>query len=143
MGDISFAYLNSWTKELLYTRAGPEFGPELEGKILIIQKALYGAKGSASAWYLRFADHARGHGFRICKTDKSVWYLYDEKTDLYTYLASHVDDYYLTGPLAIKADSDIKKVWTTGKIDPEIPSLYIGINMSPCLLYTSPSPRDS
>ncbi len=37
-GDIGNAYLNASTKEKVYVRCGPEFGPELEGRIAIIQK---------------------------------------------------------------------------------------------------------
>ena len=33
--DIGNAYLHGITKELVYTIAGPEFGPELEGCLLI------------------------------------------------------------------------------------------------------------
>ncbi len=45
-GDIGNAYLNANTKEKVYVRCGPEFGPGLEGRIAIIQKSLYGLKSS-------------------------------------------------------------------------------------------------
>eukprot|EP00957_Ditylum_brightwellii_P149397 11378486-Ditylum_brightwellii.AAC.1 len=41
-GDIGNAYVNAYTMEKVYTVAGPEFGPGLEGKIVVICKALYG-----------------------------------------------------------------------------------------------------
>ena len=34
--DVSNAYLNAPTKEKVYTAAGPEFGPELQGRFIII-----------------------------------------------------------------------------------------------------------
>ena len=40
-GDIGNAFLNGTTREKLYIVAGPEFGPELEGKRLNIVKSLY------------------------------------------------------------------------------------------------------
>ena len=40
-GDINSDYIQAYTKEKIYTIAGPEFGP-LQGRILIIVKALYG-----------------------------------------------------------------------------------------------------
>ena len=52
-GDIGSAYLNSKTKEKVYIIAGPEFGPKLAGKRLIIVKALNGLKTSAA----RFHEH--------------------------------------------------------------------------------------
>ena len=40
--DIGNAYLHGVTQEKIYTIAGPEFGPELEGRVLICIKSLYG-----------------------------------------------------------------------------------------------------
>ena len=48
----------------MYIVAGPEFG-ELEGHVLIIQKALYGLKSSGLRWHERFADVLRGVGFEL------------------------------------------------------------------------------
>ena len=55
MGDINSAYIQAYTKEKIYTIAGPEFGP-LQGRILIIDQALYGLQGSGNAWHKKFAD---------------------------------------------------------------------------------------
>ncbi len=38
-GDINNAYILAYTQELVYTIAGPEFGP-LHGQTIIIDKAL-------------------------------------------------------------------------------------------------------
>ena len=43
--DISSAYLESYTTEKVFIIGGPEF-EELEGHILIIDKALYGLRFS-------------------------------------------------------------------------------------------------
>jgi hypothetical protein len=37
-GDVGSAYLNAETKEKVYTICGPEFDPELEGRVAIITK---------------------------------------------------------------------------------------------------------
>ncbi len=47
-GDIGNAYLNTETKEKIFVRCGPEFGPKLEGRIAILRKALYGLKSSGN-----------------------------------------------------------------------------------------------
>ena len=47
--DIRNAYLEAFTDEKLYIVAGPQF-QELEGYILILQKALYGLKSSGKRW---------------------------------------------------------------------------------------------
>ena len=39
-GDVGNAFLTSYTTEKLYIIAGPEFGPELEGKRLTIGKSI-------------------------------------------------------------------------------------------------------
>ena len=41
-GDISNAYLQSYTKEKVAFVAGKEFGPKLAGHTMIVDKALYG-----------------------------------------------------------------------------------------------------
>ena len=41
-GDISNAYLFARAKEKVYFIAGKEFGRDMEGRVLIIDKALYG-----------------------------------------------------------------------------------------------------
>ena len=55
MADVGNAYLEAWTKELLYIIAGPEFEP-LEGYILIVDKALYGMRSRGARWAERLAD---------------------------------------------------------------------------------------
>jgi Reverse transcriptase (RNA-dependent DNA polymerase) len=47
--DIQGAYLNSPCKERVYTRCGPEFGPDNVGRVAHIVKALYGLRTSAFA----------------------------------------------------------------------------------------------
>jgi hypothetical protein len=51
--DIGKAFLYGKTKEKVYITAGPEFGANLHGKNLIIDKSLYGLKTSAA----RFHEH--------------------------------------------------------------------------------------
>jgi len=73
IGDVSTAYLNAFTKEKIWSRAGPEFG-ELAGCIVIIRKALYGLKSSARAWYFALCDVLRDMGFTKSRIDGSFWY---------------------------------------------------------------------
>ena len=44
--DVTNAYLNADCAEKIWTVAGPEFGPEIQGKVLIIRKALYGLRSA-------------------------------------------------------------------------------------------------
>jgi hypothetical protein len=60
--DIGNAYLEAKTKERAFVVAGPEFA-ELEGHILVINKALYGLRSSGLRWHERFADTLWDLGF--------------------------------------------------------------------------------
>ena len=63
-GDVVNAYLNSDTKEKVFIIAGPEFGPNLQGRVLIIVKALYGLRTSAARFHEHLANTLRSLGFR-------------------------------------------------------------------------------
>ena len=71
-GDVGNAYLESFTKEKVYIIAGPEFG-ELEGHILVVQKALYGLRTSGARFYERKADILCNMGFFSCKNYPNLW----------------------------------------------------------------------
>ena len=56
--DISSTYLEVFTKEKLFVKAGPEFIDQ-EGHILLVEKALYGLLTSGVWWNERLADCLR------------------------------------------------------------------------------------
>ena len=87
--DIGNAYLESFTREKVYIRAGPEFG-DREGHILIIVKAIYGLKSSGLRWHERFADVLRSMGFFPSFAKPDIWMR--NKGDHYEYIAVYVDD---------------------------------------------------
>jgi hypothetical protein len=87
--DVGNAYLEAKTKEKVYIVAGAEFG-ELEGHILIMNKALYGLRTSGARWHERFADTLRDMGFVPCKADPDVWLR--DMGDHYEYICVYVDD---------------------------------------------------
>ena len=70
--DISSAYLEAFTKEKLFVKAGPEFGDQ-EGHILLVEKALYGLQTSGVWWHERLADCLRRMGFFPCKAEPNIW----------------------------------------------------------------------
>ena len=87
--DVGNAYLYGTTLEKVYIIAGPEFG-ELEGRILIIVKSLYGLKSSAARWHECLSQKLRSMGFRNSKADHNLWII--EVDDHYEYIATYVDD---------------------------------------------------
>ena len=90
-GDVGNAFLYSKTKEKVFIIAGPEFGPDLAGKRLIIDKALYGLKSSSARFHEHLSVKLRKMGFRPSKADLDLWI---EQLDdgTYEYVAKFVDD---------------------------------------------------
>ena len=70
--DIGNAYLEAFTKEKVRIIAGPEFG-DLQGHILIINKALHGLCASGLRWHERLADCLRYLKYAPCKMEPDIW----------------------------------------------------------------------
>ena len=71
--DVGNADINAYTKEKVYINCGPEFGPELEGQIAIIRKALYGLKSSGNHWHAHFSNTLYAMGFTPTRFDPNIW----------------------------------------------------------------------
>ena len=71
--DIGNAYLNAMAREKVYTTAGPEFGPEKQGRPVIIERALYGLKTSGAAWHAQLTETLRAMNFTPSLADPDVW----------------------------------------------------------------------
>ena len=89
--DTRNAYLEAYIQEKLFIIAGPEF-EELEGVILIFNKALYGLKSSCKRWAERFYDIIKDIGFTSSKADPCIWMRENKNLKWYEYLATYVDD---------------------------------------------------
>jgi hypothetical protein len=62
--DVQNAYLNA-TKEKCYTIAGPEFGPENEGRPVLITRALYGLRSSGHIGEIIWLTPSEVWGFQL------------------------------------------------------------------------------
>ncbi|MEM7375743.1 MAG: reverse transcriptase domain-containing protein, partial [Bacteroidota bacterium] len=71
-GDIGNAFLNAHTNEKLFIVAGPEFGPKLEGKRLIIDKSIYGLKSSGARFHELTSVVLADMGFKPTKADPNL-----------------------------------------------------------------------
>ena len=95
-GDIGNAYLNAYTSEKIYYRAGQEWGKALEGTVCVIVRALYGLKSSANAWRTHFCNTLhKDMGFQYSYADNDFWMKQDTRPDgtsYYTYILVYVDD---------------------------------------------------
>ena len=61
--DIQNAYLTAPCREKIYFIAGPELGSD-QGKIMIVQRALYGLKSSGAAFQSFFAEILHDMGYK-------------------------------------------------------------------------------
>ena len=72
-GDIKSAYLQAPSLEKHYIICGKEFPLEMQGRVAIIRRALYGGK-SAGADYWKHMRTCMSHlGFCACTADPEVW----------------------------------------------------------------------
>ena len=90
-GDIGNAYLNARTREKVFIIAGPEFGPDLEGERLLVDKSLYGLKTSAARFHEHLSTKLRTLGYKPSKADADLWFRQDPNGH-YEYIARYVDD---------------------------------------------------
>jgi Reverse transcriptase (RNA-dependent DNA polymerase) len=93
--DIQGAYLNTETKELIYTVAGLEHGTHREGQKAIIKGALYGLKSSGARWRDHLANTLRDFGYTSCKADPDIWMKPKSKPNgdkYWEYALVYVDD---------------------------------------------------
>jgi hypothetical protein len=93
--DIGNAYLNAEAREKVYTTAGPKFGAELEGRNVLIVRALYGLKSSGAAWRAHLANTLQSLGYTSCLADPDVWFKAAMKPcgfEYYEYVLVYVDD---------------------------------------------------
>ena len=58
-------------KRKIYFIAGPELGSD-QGKIMIVQRALYGLKSSGAAFQSFFAEILHDMGYKPCQADQDV-----------------------------------------------------------------------
>ena len=105
VGDIQNAYLSAPCEEKIYTRLGPEFGPD-QGKLAIVTRALYGLKSAGSSFGRHLADCMRQLEYVPCLADPDLWMKRmvrpDDGFEYYAYVLLYVDDV-----LAISHDSEI------------------------------------
>ena len=127
--DVQNAYLTAPTTEKVWTKCGPEFGPD-EGKRALIVRALYGLKGSGASYRNHISDCMRHLGYEPCKADPDLWMKPRTRPEddyvYYSYVLIYVDDI-----LAISHDAmgDLRKIdhyFTMKEDSMGDPDIYLG-----------------
>jgi hypothetical protein len=70
---IGNAFLYGKIKEKVYITSGPEFGVDLHGKNLIIDKSSYGLRTSAAIFHEHLSQSLLRLGFKKIKHDPDLW----------------------------------------------------------------------
>jgi hypothetical protein len=131
--DVSNAYLNAPSRERLITKCGPEFGPALQGRWAIIQRALYGSKSAAASWRASIIGLLEQLGFQMCRADNDVMMRPGFNGDgepVWEYVLVYSDDFLVIAndPATIIAEIDKRfkiKDGSTGE-----PKQYLGALIS-------------
>jgi hypothetical protein len=100
--DIGNAFSYGKTKDKVYISSGSEFGVNLHGKNLMIDKSFYGLKTSAARFHEHLSESLLRLGFKKTKHDPDLWMV--DKSSHYEYLAPFVDDILIWSkdPMAVR-----------------------------------------
>jgi len=90
-GDVGNAFLTSYTTEKLFIIAGPEFGPNLEGKRMILVRSVYSTRSAAARFHESLSAKLCRINFRPSHADPNLW-IRRLKDGSYEYIARYVDD---------------------------------------------------
>jgi len=129
--DIGNAYLQAETKEKVYTIAGHEFG-ELQGKTIIIVRALYGLKSSGAAWHDHFAQTLHDLGFKTSYADPDVWLRPNVKGSgfkYYEYILVYVDDLLIISHEPMFIVTTLKSQYRLKEEEVGKPKTYLGAHV--------------
>ena len=126
MADIGNAFLYGLTREKLYAIAGPEFGPELEGRVLIFVQSIYGLRTSAARFHEHCSDVLRDLKYFPSKADTDVWMR--DCGDHYEYVATYVDDLIIASKDPQKIVAEIEQYYILKGVGK--PDFYLGADFS-------------
>jgi hypothetical protein len=109
--DVSSAFIQAFTSEKVFVKAGPEFGKN-EGRYMIVVRALYGLKPSGAMWHRKLAENLRDMRFRPSKADYDLWMR--QHQDLWEYVAVIVDNLLVFSKEPPTIIEPLKKVYQYG-----------------------------
>jgi len=128
--DIGNAYLNATCREKIYTVAGAEFG-DLKGKVLIIERALYGLKSSGAAWRSMLRETILDMEFLDTVADHDVYRRLAVKPNgdkYYEYICVYVDDLLVSSHRAQEIMDTFGKTYRL-KEEAKEPDIYLGASI--------------
>jgi hypothetical protein len=127
VGDLSSAYLHAYTKEKVYFICGPEWGPEREGCVAIVIKAVYGLVGSAHAYHQHVFETMSSKGWKCSEIDSDIWLRKDAIHNLWEYVAFYVDDFIIVSKDPARIGKELNAIFSVKEITE--PNKYLGANV--------------
>ena len=125
--DIGNAYLNVKCREKIWFIAGAECGPDLQGCVCKLVRALYGLKSSGAAWRAMFAEFIINiMNFAPTRADADVYmrknYL-NGGSPYYEYLLVYVDDVLV---VSHAPEEVMKQIGSEFEIGAEVSKVQLG-----------------
>ena len=128
--DKGNTYLNATCREKIYTIAGAEIG-DLQGKVLIIEKALYGLKSLGAAWRSMLRETILDIEFLDTVADHDVYRRLAVKPNgdkYYEYLCVYADDLLVASHRAQEILNAFGKIYRL-KEEAKEPDIYLGASI--------------
>ena len=128
-GGIGNAYLNAITTEIIYYRAGNEWGSMIKGRGIVIVRALYGLKTSANAWRTHICSTLQTKmEFKSSLADNDVWLKQDMRSNgssYYTYILVYTDDILIVSNNPTKYMAQLKANYYIKESSIGPPNIYL------------------
>ena len=131
--DIQNAYLTAPPTENYYTKCGPEFGSQFEGRYARIVRALYGLKSSGAAFRNHLRDCMSHLKYTSCSADPDVWLrpaVNNDGSTYYEYLLLYVDDVLAISKNPNKCLEEINQYFPLKPGSIGDPKFYLGTKIS-------------
>ena len=131
--DIKNAYLQAPITEKYWTRCGPEFGPELEGSVAYIVRALYGTKCGGRDFRNHLRECMEMLGYESCLADPDLWIRKsstDEGIKYYEYMLLYTDDCLAISKTPLESLMEINKYFPMKPKSIGPPKIYLGAKIS-------------
>ena len=131
--DIKNAYLQAPITVKYWTTCGPEFGPELEGSVAYIVRALYGTKCGGRDFRNHLRECMEMLGYESCLADPDLWIrkaVMDNGVEYYEYMLIYTDDCLAISQHAREALMEINKYFPMKPSSIGPPKIYLGGKIS-------------
>ena len=131
--DIKNAYLQAPITEKYWTRCGPEFGPELEGNVAYIVRALYGTKCAGRDFRNHLRECMDMLGYTSCLADPDLWMreaVGDDGNKYYEYMLLYTDDCLAVSQNPKEQLMEIDKYFPLKPASIGPPKIYLGAKVT-------------